>query len=629
MLNVSATKRDAKQYLARFKSLPERNQDSSKAQSITETDKAKKDEWRLQRTGVNLGDLYTPTRAIAEDPKFVQHRSQEQPLEQTSDLIHIAIVSIRAPETIDDQTLSGIALTLSQLVRLDMQIIVVFDCADSSSTQRELRAAYQYQGARLVKAIERHNNAGARYIDSAMSLRDVSTPSLSARKLDSPVHLDMPALLLEPLRRTSISVMPTLAYTADLRITPVETADVLLGLTTYLSKLDSVTVASSEKTESSFSTTLDRIVMVDPVGGLPAQHRLDKAHVFVNLEQEYDGIAQALEASSLEREGTGSSAAFHHLANLQTCRRCLAILPPSSSALLISPQEAASSSQPLAPDSESIGISTRRQKNPLIHNLLTNKPVISSSLPSARLSSPAVAPSSDDDLSPGHSTLVKRGMPVAIVPDPRKHPWTPPMPGQSTISLEDHPDINFPRLLALIEDSFRRPLDVKHYLARIRNRIAGVIIAGEYEGGAILTWEEPSLDASQEGGAERQQSSKRLVPYLDKFAVASRSQGSSGVADIVFQAMVRSCFPTESGGVCWRSRSSNPVNKWYFERSRGTWRLPPPSMATNGEGTDMSKGMWTMFWTTEGLESDKARWKDYVSVCESVVPSWADDKKPD
>ena len=124
----------------------------------------------------------------------------------------------------------------------------------------------------------------------------------------------------------------------------------------------------------------------------------------------------------------------------------------------------------------------------------------------------------------------------------------------------------------LIEDSFRRKLDLPHYLARIQNRVAGLIIAGSYEGAAILTWESSPHHPD------------RLVPYLDKFAVKSSSQGSAGVADILFQAMVRSCFP---GGVCWRSRQDNPVNKWYFERAEGHWRIP-------GTG-------WTMFWTGEGV----------------------------
>ena len=122
-----------------------------------------------------------------------------------------------------------------------------------------------------------------------------------------------------------------------------------------------------------------------------------------------------------------------------------------------------------------------------------------------------------------------------------------------------------------------------------------------------MTWETPD-------GLDEQTAydSGRLVPYLDKFAVLKRSQGAGGVADIVFNAMVRDCFPA---GVCWRSRMKNPVNKWYFERSRGTWKLDDTT--------------WAMFWTTPWSDSGERMVRDYESVCRNVVPSWADKKIPD
>jgi amino-acid N-acetyltransferase len=164
--------------------------------------------------------------------------------------------------------------------------------------------------------------------------------------------------------------------------------------------------------------------------------------------------------------------------------------------------------------------------------------------------------------------------------------------------------IDLPRLVHLIEDSFGRKLDVDDYLNRVNENLAGVIIAGEYEGGAILTWEKPEgLDdqtAYEQG---------RYVPYLDKFAVLRKSQGSGGCADIVFNAMVRGCLPD---GVSWRSRKDNPVNKWYFERSLGTSKL--------------SGCNWTMFWTTPNLDNQSPILRDYESVCRGVEPSWADNK---
>ena len=607
VLNVSATRRDAKQYLARFKSP---NEQKTRRSPSTYKDPQRNskgldcDQERLDRTGVNLGCLYTPTRAIADSPIFQQHESQHDQLLQKDDkVVHVALVNLRAPQTMTEDELDGISHTLAQLVRLDMQIVLTFDCSKLFSDEL-LKFPHQQicqeQADRIVRSLEKYNNAGARYVDSAFTLW--AAPG----RLNGPVELAIPKLIIEPLRRTTIPVIPTLAYNETFRKVPVRMADVMLALTRSLSEVDAQppppTRLGTTTNIPSVATALDRIILVDPLGGLPSLIREDGSHVFVNLEQEYQDIEDELSRST----SFAAADAKQHLHNIETLRNCLALLPPATSALIISPQEAATSAKPAASDTESVGISTRRSKNPLIHNLLTNKPVISSSLPVARLSTPASTHSIST--SPSRSTLVKRGMPLTMIPDPRVEAWMPPANGESTITLEDHPEINFPRLLGLIEDSFRRPLDVQHYLRRIRNRIAGIIIAGEYEGGAILTWEMPPTSSLSQGSEDV----ARLVPYLDKFAVLQRSQGSSGVADIVFQAMVRSCFPT---GVCWRSRQDNPVNKWYFERSRGSWKLPG--------------GQWTMFWTTEGLESDKTRFEEYAAVCAAVTPSWRDGKKPD
>lgn len=202
------------------------------------------------------------------------------------------------------------------------------------------------------------------------------------------------------------------------------------------------------------------------------------------------------------------------------------------------------------------------------------------------------------------TTLAKKGLPVTIFPDARLALWVPPKPGTPRLRLTDT-CVDLPRLICLIEDSFNRKLDAKHYLERVENSLAGIIIAGEYEGGAILTWERPF--GMDEETAYR---TGRMVPYLDKFAVLKKSQGAGGVADIVFNAMVRDCFPD---GVCWRSRMNNPVNKWYFERSRGSWKL---------DGSN-----WAMFWTTPDAALDAQKIRDYEDVCRNVVPSWADKRK--
>jgi amino-acid N-acetyltransferase len=314
----------------------------------------------------------------------------------------------------------------------------------------------------------------------------------------------------------------------------------------------------------------------------------------------------------------GNPAPLRHLKNLDVVQTALKLLPSTSSGLILTPSEAATKAIP--DDARSTP-----SKNPLLHNLLTDKPMISSSLPTSPASRFL------GSASPNPATFLKKGVPLTMIPDPRvTGPWRPPSSSNPSIELANDPLINYPKLAELINDSFRRKLHSKDYLARIRGRVAGIIIAGDYEGGAICTWETPSslMAAAVPHQASDTPDSPYWVPYLDKFAVLTSSQGSGGVSDIVWAALTRTCFPE---GVVWRSRTSNPVNKWYQERSTGTWNLPGDQ--------------WTMFWTAQnvtqrwndkewGLDKavggrDMARWDAYVDVCNGIVPSWADGIKRD
>ncbi|KAK5149173.1 hypothetical protein LTR04_007382 [Oleoguttula sp. CCFEE 6159] len=624
VLSASATKRDAKTYLSRFKPpttpQPTVLPDVEKAVSKI-AGKDNYDAWRLNKTGVNLGSLYTPAKAIEESPVFAQQPVPQHLVSESGDPLHVALVKIRAPQSLDHDTLSGIGITLSQLVRLGLNSVVVVDCDDEDMsngpdrTVQSWREIAAVQAERVAAAIEKHNNAGARCVDTAIGISPCHHEVQPTVHVRGGVKVQFPTLLLKPLSKGAIPVIPSIAYTTETqKIVRVKPDDIMLALTREFAGITARTVQGTEPGKMVQSivdavksqrvqTSLDRVIVLDPLGGIPAADRSDGAHVFINLEQEYEDIKKQLWIEGLKESDRKIHWALdRHSKNLELMQRALTLLPPTSSAFLTTPEEAAVSAKATAIKRVDLpGVSTRRQRNPLIHNLLTDKPVVSSSLPTARLNAgtgttPRTTP----------STFVKRGMPVSIIPNPRRTPWVHPRPGQKQITLKD-PDIDFPCLLHLIEDSFNRPLNVEHYLARIENRIAGIIVAGEYEGGAILTWEmPPTIPISSQG---TQEARTRMVPYLDKFAVLKRSQGAGGVADIVFKAMVRTCFPD---GVCWRSRKDNPVNKWYFERAVGTWKLP---------GTN-----WTMFWTTENAVRDGQMFNDYFAVCRDVQPSWANNK---
>ncbi|KAK1069196.1 Amino-acid acetyltransferase, mitochondrial [Friedmanniomyces endolithicus] len=584
VLSANATRRDAKQYLARFQA------PNLKASGVPrEPDgRLRRDQDRQEKIGVNLGGLYAPARAIADAPRFEREVREGQAGTAARKELHIALVCLRAPEALIDSVLDGLATTLSQLVKLDMRIVFVLEPAGDHPEMsiRVRRTAISEQAERFSQAIRQHSAEGSRFVTGSLEIDS-----------DGQVDVTVPKLILGPLKRGVVPIIPALAHTQTGQLVRAGVEDVMAGLTRALR---GKTGGPDPPTSDSDSTLLDRIIVLDPAGGIPAKHRSDNAHVFINLAQEYDGIKAELSQYAAWGDGVSHPNMYdQHMANLRMLSDCLSMLPPASSGLVISPYEAATSSQSSAEDS-TIGTGTRRQKNTLIHNLLTNKPMVSSSLPTGRLSS---ASSDAPSVTIPAATLVKRGMPVSTTPAvQRGHGWHAPANGISELELDKDPNIDFPRLVHLIEDSFRRKLDVTHYLNRIRNRTAGLVVAGKYEGAAIFTWEQPphTTDPS------------RLVPYLDKFAVLQSSQGSSGVADILFQSMVRSCFPH---GVCWRSRKDNPVNKWYFERCAGSWQIP---------GTQ-----WTMFWTGEGVVEGSERWGDYVGLCRDVVPSWADGRKPD
>ena len=454
-------------------------------------------------------------------------------------------------------------------------------------------------------------------------------------------------VLLERMSHGVLPVIPNIGYTTSTqKAVHVEADDMILALTRAFASHGHDSGTAVNPTAASIShdethpaacrVTIDRIIILDPLGGIPSVSRADKPHIFINLSQEYDDIRNELtspfvksgaaeqvseaaasmvtemrdQTPETKTDNGGLSSVAHpiadtihssnltrHLQNLNLIQQALSILPASSSAMLTTPLEAATPSEPKSTD---LGVGTRRPKNPLIYNLLTDKPLISSSLPIARLH-----PGANPLTASRGATLVKKGMPLTMIPDPRTHAWVPPSSVHPALQLDGHAGIDFPRLVSLIEDSFARPLDAQHYLARIAGRLAGVIVAGAYEGGAILTWELPPGVPDDGSDSSR----TRMVPYLDKFAVRRRSQGAGGVADVVFTAMVRTCFPL---GVCWRSRKTNPVNKWYFERSVGTHKIPDST--------------WTMFWTDTDIMRDRQRWLDYEAVCRSVQPSWADNK---
>jgi amino-acid N-acetyltransferase len=546
VLESSATKRDAKAYIQTFGSSPGSS---------------------LKKTPAFTTVLNDGLRGQSDVPRFVQGPVKASATD-TNEVPHIAIVKLMHPQTWDDALHDGVAKTLTQLRDLGLRSVIVLDCDLGERDGTQQQEVTSEQTDRIIRAIGRHGSPGAELVSSTIwKTRGVSENTSLVRPTD--LFVGFGRGFTTPLRHGHIVVVPPRALCEEtLTFTKADADDVVFALAHYFSGLqfDKGTLTEGKVESSSGhvrNALVDRIIVIDPLGGIPASGHGDGARVFVNLEEEFDRLQAALiskgqadpQASTIDRSNDLKA---RHARNLKLVKRALAILPSTASAVITSPTEAANlRARPLPANEATVGqiageVKTRRWQNPIIHNLITDRPIYSASLPIGR-----VKPTrGNDERSRGQmptTTLAKKGLPVTIFPHTHTGRWTPPKPGGSRLKLTDT-CIDLPRLVHLINDSFGRKLDVEHYLRRVEDSLAGIIIAGEYEGGAILTWERPL--GMDEATAH---ATGRLVPYLDKFAVLKRSQGAGGVADIVFNAMVRDCFP---GGVCWRSRKNNPVNKW-------------------------------------------------------------------
>ena len=515
--------------------------------------------------------------------------------------LHIALVKVRAPQSVDDGTLGRAMHTLEQLSLLGMQIIVVVDCDDGTlgKNSKSINHQSDEQVNRVVDAIGSLNGTGARRLEGVISINsDKSGDYRSRLCVSNRNHL------LLPLRRGKICVVvPSAFNTNSTTMEGLSGNEIILALTREFAGISRMQRQEEDDDPAhrilslQNEVSLDRIIILDPLGGPPHGLR-NRAHRYINLEQEYDTLMKILSKDS-------NSQLISHVDNLSLMKSALAFLPSSSSGFISTLSAVAKADTHSFHSEQELSISTRNQRNLLIHNLLTNKPAVSFSLPQHR--------QEISNSKPGNvSTLFKRGMPLTVIPEVPPGGWTCPEPQQAgwkghvKFGLRN-PKIDYQRLTYLINDSFRRTLDVKAYDERTRDSLAGIIIAGDYQGAAIFTWELPPPEYNIRGPTHP------WVPYLDKFAVLRSAQGTA-TADVLWNAMTRA-FPQ---GFCWRSRTVNPVKKWYSERSWGSIQLRDTQ--------------WTMFWNKKGILVNDLEGKDrmaYLGVCESVQPSWKDSQAMD
>ncbi|KAJ2832162.1 Amino-acid acetyltransferase, mitochondrial [Coemansia furcata] len=259
--------------------------------------------------------------------------------------------------------------------------------------------------------------------------------------------------------------------------------------------------------EQGGSMSVARLILLGDAPGVLAGGELRR---LVNLEEDY----RRLEAAEL---GGGA---------LQLMRTCLGILAPTTVGIVAS---------------------VRADPSLVLKGLISERPISQFKKPDAPKPRTLDYQASHVEGVPEQFTLLRHGFRI-----------------QRHTSL-DTCDVD--RLCALLERSFGRTLDRAGYLERLRRCAGGiqVIVAGEYQGAVIVTYEKTS---------------GRDLPYLDKFAVLPEVQGT-GMADILWEQLRAAC-----PSCLWRSRNDNGVNRWYFDRSHGHVRSPEGRAGTR----------WVFFW---------------------------------
>ncbi|OBA14948.1 uncharacterized protein OGAPODRAFT_94791 [Ogataea polymorpha] len=479
ILSSTATKREARNYLSKYPLLKE-NDIYQSHRRILDSDVVS----QTSKHDKLINDLLLKHSARS-DIQLPEPR--HKPEIQLSDTLRVALIRIPTPRRLDPETLRGIALTLRKLVQLGVSPVLVLD------------------GKHQIKASESRLRIVNDFVHQCDTLiQTLQTENLQARTvrgLFEQENFSLPELLVVPLLHGIVPIIfPTTVKkdSTEEVMTPFETLERLVSNLCGLNE-------AYRRNNANDLLTVEKIIYLEDLGGIPSLERFQSSHVYINLLQEYNDIISELYIGHLD-----SSVRDVHVQNLTEMNQLLAIQPAATGLIT-------------TPDIATLRHGTRTT-NPIIYNVLTDRPTISSSLPVNLKKTPQL-----------NTTVIKRGTPLTIhLSDDQ-----PDGKGIDLLEFDRQKIIDLNKLTHLINDSFGKTLDLEHYLNRVNGNIAAIIIAGDYEGGAIVTWESA-------GG--------RRVPYLDKFAVLRKLQGIPGIADIVFKSLLLA-YPDE---LLWRSRQNNP-----------------------------------------------------------------------
>ncbi|KAF8642005.1 hypothetical protein AX16_009727 [Volvariella volvacea WC 439] len=513
-------------------------------------------------------------------PQAVQHEAPKPSPIVSSILnpIHrrTALVKVQGP--FNNRQLESIAKGLVYLEKLGLVSVLVLENDELPRGEQNERGTLVEETMRIVACLE-NQGAKARPVLGAV-VRLGPKPgddSLVNPNIKIPEAHTVSSDLIpirSALKAGEIPVIPPFALDSFCRSVRIDANDVIAALARGMVEASASHPLHMNDTSPEYEDEVDltplRLMIINREGGVPSYARDGFPHLLINLTQEHSHIQETFQDRWYYTHPTS-------MANLDLAKTCLSYMPPTSSAVMVS----------------------HRSPSSLIANLITNKPAVSSSLPHALLQG-------NRKLTPDTPTLLRRGLPIQV--------------------LRSTTDIDKAKLKNLLELSFGRTLDERPFWDRLDKHLDFVIVAGDYVGAAIVT-NEPTPH------------SNTPISYLDKFAVLPSHQGD-GTVDFLWVALHDESYglghpfaANPNGGrggkgegrdLVWRSRSNNPVNKWYFERSSGHMRMDP----------------WVLFWCdaekrlkieegrrgSAGLsyveDWEKGRLANWASVVDKIPSSW-------
>lgn len=463
----------------------------------------------------------TPKPIPEQKPSLILHSILNPVIRRT------ALVKVQGPFT--DVQLDSITRGLVYLEKLGLVSVVVVENDDLARGDQDERAAMIEETMRVVKSLEKHGSRARPVLGSIVRLgpKPGDESATLSSKISPPESHTFPSDLVpirSALRSGEIPVIAPFALDSFCRSIRIDSNDVIAGLARGMGEASAQDyhkrgLQDGYELSEDVDLTPLRLMIINREGGVPSYARSGYPHLLINLESEYDFIHNTFQGPWRHSNPTA-------LSNLSLARTCLTYMPPTSSAIMVS----------------------HRSSSSLIGNLITNKPAVSSSLPYALLQG-------NRKLTLNTPTLLRRGLPVQV--------------------LRSTADIDKAKLNALLEQSFGKTLDDVSFYRRLEQTLDFIIVAGDYAGAAIVTKEFCSRSSTP-------------ITYLDKFAVLPSHQGD-GTVDFLWVALHDETYglghpfsANPNGGkegkgegqdLVWRSRSNNPVNKWYFERSSGHVRM--------------------------------------------------------